>query len=69
MFDFDPPANLEFADYTGNAINRIENTDKNLFLKQLILDSNNIQQIEGLSQNKCLRVFVSFYSIGFIFEF
>lgn len=55
-FDFDPPANLEFVDYTGNLINKIENADKNPYLKTLILDSNNIQQIEGLSTNKCLRV-------------
>ena len=48
-FDFDPPANLEWVDYTGNAINKIENADKNVFLKYLNLDSNNIQQIEGLS--------------------
>ena len=69
MFDFDPPANLEYADYTGNAINRIENADKNLFLKHLILDSNNIQQIEGLSLNKCLRVIFVFWFIGSIFKF
>lgn len=43
MFDFDPPANLEYVDYTGNAINKIENADRNLYLKHLILDSNNIQ--------------------------
>jgi Leucine-rich repeat (LRR) protein len=41
-FDFDPPANLEYVDYTGNAINKIENAYKNVFLKHLILDSNNI---------------------------
>lgn len=41
-FDFDPPANLEWVDYTGNAINKIENADKNVFLKYLNLDSNNI---------------------------
>lgn len=56
MFDFDPPANLEWVDYSGNAINKIENADKNIYLKHLNLDSNNIQQIEGLNQNKCLRV-------------
>lgn len=54
-FDFEPPANLEWVDYTGNAINKIENADRNVFLKCLILDSNNIQQIEGLKHNKCLR--------------
>ena len=47
-FDFDPPANLEWVDYTGNAINKIENADKNKYLKYLNLDSNNIQVIEGL---------------------
>ena len=54
--DFEPPANLEWVDYTGNAINKIENADRNIFLKTLILDSNNIQQIEGLKSNRCLRV-------------
>lgn len=42
MFDFEPPANLEYVDYTGNAINRIENAYKHTYLKTLILDSNNI---------------------------
>ena len=55
-FDFEPPANLEFVDYTGNLINKIENAHRNPYLKTLILDSNNIQQIEGLSHNKSLRV-------------
>jgi hypothetical protein len=59
MLDFDPPANLEYVDYTGNAISKIENADKNLYLKHLILDSNNILQIEGLSRNKSLRVRLS----------
>lgn len=49
MFDFDPPANLEWVDYSGNAINKIENCDKNIYLKYLNLDSNNIQTIEGLN--------------------
>lgn len=56
MFDFDPPANLTEVDYSGNAINKIENCHLNIYLKHLNLDSNNIQTIEGLSQNKCLRV-------------
>ena len=55
-FDFEPPANLEFVDYTGNLINKIENANRNPYIKTLILDSNNIQQIEGLQHNKCLRV-------------
>jgi hypothetical protein len=42
-FDFDPPANLEYVDYSGNLINKIENAEKNIYLKTLILDSNNIQ--------------------------
>ena len=37
-FDFDPPANLEWVDYTGNAINKIENAERNIFLKHLYLD-------------------------------
>lgn len=56
MFDFDPPANLESVDYSGNLINKIENADKHPYLKYLYLDGNNIQTIEGLSSNKCLRI-------------
>lgn len=56
MFDFEPPANLEWVDYSGNVINKIENAYKNVYLKYLNLDNNNIQQIEGLAENKCLRV-------------
>ena len=55
-FDFDPPANLEWVDYTGNLITKIENAEKNVYLKTLILDQNNIQQIEGLQSNRCLKV-------------
>jgi hypothetical protein len=33
MLDFDPPANLEFVDYTLNNISKIENVDKNKYLK------------------------------------
>ena len=43
MFDFDPPANLEWVDYSSNAINKIEGAEKNLYLKELYLDGNNIQ--------------------------
>ena len=42
-FDFEPPANLEWVDYSGNAINKIENAHKNVYLKYLYLDQNNIQ--------------------------
>ncbi len=42
-FDFEPPANLEYVDYSGNLINKIENAYKNVYLKTLILDNNNIQ--------------------------
>lgn len=63
MFDFEPPANLEWVDYSGNAINKIENCDKNPYLKYLNLDSNNIQTIEGLNQNRCLRVSHNFIFI------
>ena len=56
MFDFEPPANLEWVDYSGNAINKIENCYKNVYLKYLNLDNNHISQLEGLSNNKCLRV-------------
>lgn len=42
-FDFEPPANLEWVDYSGNAINKIENAYRNPYLKYLNLDQNNIQ--------------------------
>jgi Leucine-rich repeat (LRR) protein len=42
MFDFDPPANLEWVDYSGNAINKIEGAEKNIYLKYLNLDNNSI---------------------------
>lgn len=61
-FDFEPPANLEYVDYTGNLINKIENAHRNVYLKTLILDSNNISTIEGLQSNKCLRV-ISMFSL------
>ena len=41
-FDFEPPANLGWVDYTGNAINKIENANMNVYLKYLNLDQNNI---------------------------
>lgn len=40
MLDFEPPANLEMADYSHNAISRIERVNKNKYLKVLILDCN-----------------------------
>lgn len=40
MFDFEPPANLEWVDYSGNAINRIENAHLNIYLKHLNLNNN-----------------------------
>jgi Leucine-rich repeat (LRR) protein len=54
MLDFDPPANLEVADYSNNQIKRIENADKNKYLKVLILDNNQVEKIEGLGNNRSL---------------
>lgn len=56
MLDFDPPANLEWVDFSFNNIHRIENCDKNKYLKYLYLDNNAISKIEGLSENNSLRV-------------
>lgn len=56
MFDFQAPANLEWVDYSGNAINKIENANLNIYLKYLNLDNNSIQRVEGLELNRCLRV-------------
>jgi Leucine-rich repeat (LRR) protein len=60
MFDFEPQANLQWVDYSNNAINQIENAVSNKYLKYLNLDNNNIQTIEGLAENSCLRVTFSF---------
>lgn len=54
MLDFDPPANLEFVDYTNNCITRIDNVNRNKYLKVLNLDKNKISKIEGLHQNRSL---------------
>jgi Leucine-rich repeat (LRR) protein len=56
MFDFDPPANLESADYSNNSIDSMENIHKHRYLKNLILDNNNISEIKGLTNNKFLRM-------------
>ena len=40
MFDFDPPANLEWVDYSDNCITDIEKTETHPYLKNLILDNN-----------------------------
>ena len=37
-----PPANLEWVDYSSNAINKIENAWKNIYIKHLYLDHNSI---------------------------
>jgi len=55
-FDFDPPANLEWVDYSGNKIMSIQNVHQNKYLKYLYLDNNNISRIDGVDTNKCLRV-------------
>ena len=55
-FDFLPPANLEWVDYSGNQIGRISGAEGNPYLKYLYLDNNNIKFIEGLQGNKSLRV-------------
>lgn len=56
MFDFDPPANLEWVDYSSNCLTRIEGANKFKYLKNLILDSNNVEEIEGLNTNEYLRM-------------
>ena len=49
MLDFDPPANLEFVDYSLNNIAKIDNVWKNKYMKMLYLDKNKIKKIEGLN--------------------
>ena len=56
MFDFEPPANLEWIDYSNNNISRIENAHLHAYLRFLKLDENNINVIEGLQENRNLRV-------------
>lgn len=51
LFDFDPPQNLEHADYSHNQVKLIENISKNKFLKTLILHHNKINKIDNLSDN------------------
>lgn len=55
-FDFAPPANLEWVDYSGNQILSIQAVCKQPYLKYLYLDNNNISRIDGIETNKSLRV-------------
>lgn len=55
-FDFAPPANLEWVDYSGNKIVSIQGAHANPYLKFLYLDNNNISKIDGLINNKSLRL-------------
>jgi len=55
-FDFHPPANLEWVDYSGNKITKITGAEGNLYLKYLYLDNNQITKIDGVANNKSLRV-------------
>lgn len=56
MLDFDPPACLDWVDYSHNCIKKIENVNKNKYMKELYLDNNQISVIEGLKENVNLRV-------------
>ena len=56
MLDFEPPACLDWVDYSHNCITKIENVNKNPYMKELYLDDNNITCIEGLTENVNLRV-------------
>jgi len=56
MLDFEPPACLDWVDYSHNKICKIENVNLNPFLKELYLDDNEISVIEGLKANPNLRV-------------
>jgi hypothetical protein len=42
MLDFDPPACLDWVDYSQNLIEKIENVHLNQYLKELYLDGNKI---------------------------
>ena len=55
-FDFAPPANLEWVDFSGNQITAISGCEGNQYLKYLYMDNNNIKNIDGLISNKNLRV-------------
>lgn len=56
MLDFAPPACLDWVDYSHNCIEKIENVNKNKYLKELYLDDNQISLIEGLKENVNLRI-------------
>lgn len=42
MLDFEPPACLDWVDYSHNYIEKIENVNKNPYMKELYLDDNQI---------------------------
>ena len=48
MLDFDPPAALEWVDFSGNQITKIENVAKNIYLRCIFMDRNKISKIENL---------------------
>ena len=48
IMDFDPPQNLENADYSFNLVTHIQNIEKHPYIKVLKLNNNQISKIEGL---------------------
>lgn len=54
-FNFSPPQNLEYVDYSYNHISFIENVSSNRFLRSLILKYNQISKIENLNENYYLE--------------
>ena len=56
LIDFKPSKCIEFIDLSFNHIKRMKDLKELRFLKELNLNSNEIENIEGIKQNKNLQV-------------
>merc|ERR1712166_1455752 len=58
-FDFHPPANLEWVDYSGNQITKIDGVANNKSLRVLSLNGNAIEHLENLDGLWLEELFIS----------
>ena len=56
MFDFEPPANIMYVNYSNNQLTKIDNLKSHKYLHTLILDNNLISKIENFNSNPSLKV-------------
>lgn len=56
LLNFDPPANLLYADFSSNQISDIGDLSGHKYLQRLYLDGNAIKEIQGLSELRNLRI-------------